>query len=239
MFNERNSLLEWDLNFISNNPNFDLKELIYKTLDDKVFIFSKFTIPKEYIYKQNIYQFIIDKFILEDDVDCVGFCYFCEFGFLELTDGRIIKSPDETHSLCSNCVNLWKTSISMIKEINNLFVIDDIKNNRITVNIVDNRNTNTVIFYNRVIIPITRFSYEIVSEFTIVDDSCNLCYSDLNYEDNDMYFEFEECICRKCLNFSKQLIINNNYHKYMIMVYSQILDDSSTVIIDYFISLLI
>lgn len=244
MFSELNNLLEWKQDFISNNLETIPKEPIYKTLNDNVFIFTKFTIPKiPKGYKQNIYQFIIDEFILENDVDG-GFCYFCEFVFPEHTGG-ILKSfhesSNEKYSLCSNCVNLWKTSISMIfnTNTNDLFVIDDTRTNRITVNIIDNRNINYIILYNKVIIPIIRFSYEIVSNFIVDDDSCNLCYSELDYEANDMYFEFEEQICCKCLNYSKQIIIANNYHKYMIMVYSHILDDSVFVIINDFISLIV
>ena len=126
----------------------------------------------------------------------------------------------------------------MIKNTNELFVIDDVRTNRITVNIIDDRNIDSITFYNKVIIPVTRFSYKTVSKFMIVDDSCNLCYSDLNYEDNDMYFEVEEQICRKCLYYSKQIIINNNYNKYM-MVYPLIIDDSVFIIINYFISLIV
>ena len=78
MFNERNMLLEWDQNFISNNIDLTINpgETIYKTLNDKVFIFSKFAVPKIPLgYKHNIYQFIIDEFVLENNVNC-GFCYF-------------------------------------------------------------------------------------------------------------------------------------------------------------------
>lgn len=140
MFSQRNGLLEWNSDFISNNPNFDIKGSIYKTLNDNVFIFTKFTIPKG--CKHNIYQFIIDEFSLGNKLNG-GFCYFCEFVFLEFTGGGVIESFYEKHSLCSDCVNLWKTSISMIKKIDDLFFIDDMRINRITVNIVDNRNIVT------------------------------------------------------------------------------------------------
>jgi len=239
MFNINDGLLEWNQIFISNNVDFILTEPIYKVLDDNVFIFNneRFIInPKG--CKQNMYKFIIDGFIGEYNNDS-GFCYFCEFIFLQSTGGKI-KSNNEEHHLCDNCMNLWHESINMINKTNNLYIVNDTRTNRITVNVVDNRNFNSITIYYRIIIPLDRFCYKTVSKFVIDDGNCKLCYSNLNYED-EYYFNSkpEKYICNNCLNYSKQIVINDNYYKYLIIINSDTLDDSVSVIMNYFISLLI
>lgn len=239
MFNEQNGLLEWNPDLISNNIKSDSKEIIYKRLDDNIFIFYKWIIPKG--YKQNIYKFIIEEWILDEDVNDGGVCYFCEFIFNSYTGG-IIKSHHKEHGLCDDCVNLWQISINMIKKVGEIFVVDDIRTNRITVNVIDNRNIDAISIYHRIIIPRNRFSYKTISKFIIDDDCCNLCFSDLNYEDNDSCFNYETYTCSKCLEYSKQLIINDNYTNYMIfysLVLDNILDDSTMVIINYLVQLLL
>lgn len=200
----------------------------------RFFIFYKWIIIKG--YKQNIYQFITEKWILDEDVNDGGVCYFCEFIFREFT-GAMIRSHHEDHGLCNDCVNLWKISINIINKINEIFVVDDVRTNRITVNVIDNRNIDAVSIYHRIIIPIDRFSYKIISKF-VIDDCCNLCFSDLSYEDNNSCFYYETYTCSKCLDYSKKLIIDDNYPKYMIFC-SLILDDSSMVIINYLVQLLL
>ena len=238
MFNEQNGLLEWDQDMISNNIISGSEEIIYKRLNDNIFIFYKWTILKG--YKQNIYQFITEKWILDEDVNDGGVCYFCEFIFNDFTGGKI-KFHHEDHGLCDDCVNLWNTSINMVKKLNEIFIVDDIRTNRITVNVIDNRNIDAVSIYHRIIIPINKFSYKTISKFIIDDDCCNLCYPDLSYEDNDICFDYEAYICSKCLDYSKQLIIDD-YPKYMIfysLILDGILDDIIMIIINHLIQLLI
>jgi len=233
MFAESQGLLQWNQDFILDKSDYISKKMIYKRLNNNVFIFSKETFHKG--YKQNIYKFITDKFILENDVNG-GVCYFCEFMFFK---SGIIKSEYEEHGLCSDCVNLWNISINMIQKIDNLFIVNDFRNNRITVNIIDTRNTDTITIYYRIIVPINRFCYKTVSKFIIDDDQCNLCYSCLNYEDNDQCFEFEKYICSKCLDYSKILLVDNNYYKYLIMVNTDILCEIISIIMNYFVLSLI
>jgi hypothetical protein len=168
----------------------------------------------------------------------VGVCYFCEFIFFKETGG-IIKSEYVEHGLCSNCVNLWNISINMIQKIDDFFIVDDFRNNRITVNIIDTRNTDIITIYYRIIIPINRFCYKTVSKFIIDDDQCNLCYSCLNYEDNDQCFKFEKYICSNCIDYSKKLLADHNYYKYMIMINTDILCEITSIIINYFVLSLI
>lgn len=235
MFSENHGLLEWNQDFILNKSHYISKNIIYKESKNNVFIFNNETFSKG--YKQNIYKFIIDKFILENDVNG-GVCYFCEFIFFKETGG-IIKSEYEEHGLCSDCVNLWNISINMIQKINNLFIVNDFRNNRITVNIVDTRKTDEITIYYRIIVPTNRFCYKTISEFIIDDDQCNLCYSCLNYEDNDVCFKSQKYICSKCLDYSKKLLVDNNYYKYLIMINTTMLHEIKSIIINYLVLSLI
>lgn len=172
MFNEQNGLLVWNQDSISNNIISDSKEIIYQRLKDKIFIFYIWNILKG--YKQNIYQFITNGFILENNTSG-GVCYFCEYIFNGI-DGGIIKSAYEEHGLCSDCVDLWKMSTNMVKKVNDLFIVDDTRTNRITVNVVDNRNINSVSIYHRIIIPINRFSYKTISNFIFLQNYFEIYY---------------------------------------------------------------
>lgn len=232
MIQERNDLLEWNQDFVTNNSDLNLEDSIYKTFNDNVFIFRAHNIPRG--YKQNMYQFIIDGLILEN-ADDGGVCYFCEFIFFR---GGKIKSLHKEHGLCEDCIILWNISINLVKKLNNeLFIVDDTRTNRITVNAINNRDN--VIIYEKIIIAKDRFSYTHISKFIIDGDCCDRCYLGCNYEDNNMCFKGEIFSCNKCLNYSKQLLIDEHYPKYMNIVRGAILDDSSTVIINYLVSLLI
>jgi hypothetical protein len=73
MFAENQGLLQWNQDFILDKSDYIPKKIVYKRLNNNVFIFSKETFHKG--YKQNIYKFITDKFILENDVNGGGLLF--------------------------------------------------------------------------------------------------------------------------------------------------------------------
>ena len=182
MFSERNNLLEWNLDFLLNNLGFQLEQPIYEKTKYNIIIFSSAHIPKG--HKQNIYYFIANNWCIEIE-NSSSFCYFCEF--ISFTGNRI-QSPckNNDHFLCSDCVIEWNIFKDKIYNYNdNLFIINDAKINRITVNAIYIKEYYSIL-YEIAITPINKFTY--TSKYIKDDeDYCDLCYSSMDFNDFNHY----------------------------------------------------
>ena|SRR5436190_18083334 len=244
MFIERDDSFDWNSDFLLNNPEFQLEEPTYHRYKNNVIIFSTRDYTEDN-YEQSIYSFIVKDWYIGDEThgthETHGICYFCSRG----ANGRMCSSPDMKNNinLCSKCVLKWEISQNMhrIKKNDNLFIIHDDRINRITISAIYIWDDNSII-YERVIVPIAQFDFKnalVLDSHYKCEDYCDLCYSYYGFEwNNDFFGEQAENICNNCFEYSRQILINDNYPKYLNIIYSQILDDSSSIIIKYLISLL-
>jgi hypothetical protein len=229
----------WSLDFLLKNPGFELQDKIYSHNDKHTIVFFTINIGN-HGGKSNMYQFIANGYILDDEM-CNGICYFCEFGSEEMY--KFYKT-DEIEYCCKDCATLWKARRNVIKLSDNLYQCD---------NNVSKFKPDYIyhqIMYGVLYTPIDKFSYVYIVESlerlvelndqhpNSEDTKCDLCTYDLrsSLEDEDWYGLY---VCDKCISYAVQLIIEDNYPKYMLEKCLFDIDDINGYIMSMFTSLLI
>lgn len=230
MFYQEKNILKWNPEFLLNNIGFQLDQIIYQRTDQYVILFN--TTYHNGGYVPNIYHFIANGWTLEVE-ETVWHCYFC--GFICST-ARRINSPQENcnNYLCYDCVDEWNELRDIFIKKEHIYINNDLTIKRFIPNAIHTiKDIYNSISYDRIVIPINKILYQNVCKFIKDEHDCNFCYFT-----NDRYEE-DDIICSKCLNYSKQIFIDAHYLQYMNIVYSQILDDSLSIIIKYYVDLII
>lgn len=224
MFNADNGLLKWDSDFLINNPMFQSSNTIYQQTKEFIILFQIIDHPLD--NKQPICYYVVNGWTLQNsNYICCSLC-----SIFEATSKRIISpNKKDNHSLCDKCAIEWSTT-TITRQINNLYITN---NDHVNAYYLDEYNSIT---YRRIIVSIEKYTYVNISDYVVLDHMCQLCIPYMTYLDEISPGE-DEYICSQCLNYSKQLLIDKYYPKYMNII--QILDDSSSVIVNCLIDIII
>jgi hypothetical protein len=207
----------WSLDFLLKNPRFKLQDNIYVHNDKHTIIFYTNHMSEDDSFKLNMYQFIMKGYILDDKI-CIGECYFCEFESDEMY--KFYKN-DLIHHCCKECTYLWKVRENVIKLSDNLYQF----NNSNNVSKLQPDYIYHQIMYCVLYTPIDKFSYDYIKTFKqlvelkknhpLIGNECDLCTYNMynSLEDEDWYGLY---ICDNCISYSIQIIIQDNYPKYML-----------------------
>lgn len=231
----------WSLDFLLKNPGFELQDKIYMHDDKHTIIFYTENMGND-DEKLNMYQFIMNGYILDDEM-CNGVCYFCEFGSEEMYY-KFYKT-DEIEYCCKACAILWKTREKVKQLSENLYQCD---------NSISKFKPDYIyhqIMYGVLYTPIDKFMYpsiiESLERYVELNDQhsfickyniCDLCTYDLHnsLEDEDWYGLY---VCDKCASYAIQIIIQDNYPKYMLEKCLFNIEDINGYIMSMFVPLLL
>lgn len=233
--------MDWSVDFLINNPNFEFKHINYNTYKDTVVMFSTESWDN-YAFRVMLYYIIKGRNLIETNYTttsthkhCIFYTRWCSGSLYEYTNKQYI---------CTQCVHIWNEEKNNMKKLNdNLFEFKDD---------ICYVHDNIFIQYKKDVRSIDCFDY-----FTLLQwhepytQHCDLHErffknkegtkiiknaTKLNNEDYfNTFFIFE--VCSGCLNYSLKLCVDINYKKYM-LIWQFDLNDVRELINNDFINVL-
>jgi hypothetical protein len=232
----------WNIDFLLNNPGFQLQDKIYTHTNEHIVIYYT-----EDIGYYHMYDFVMDNYIV-DDIPRYGSCYFCEdesnnlYSFIKYIDSY-------TRYCCKTCAARWKVIKNNMKINGNLYSFDNSNNPCKLKPDAFTKSLGIFIMYAVLYTPKDKFNYKSImnslqkyhsirqipynAEST---SECDLCTGIIDDEEGDRYSLY---VCDKCVDYAKQIIIEDNYEKYMLHNYLFDIHDVNFYLFTFFIPLLL